>query len=133
MTTPHGRRAESVPPVRSFSSDGIESQDVGLDGVSSGEEQELFADYISSLRTVIDPDAWTMGGVTLPGSPLEDPPGMTTTSTSESGGIVLRQAYWRGISTSMVRKETRSQGSSKGVRRRGPTFRTLRISMEMEY
>ncbi len=75
VTTPHGRRAESVPPVRSFSSDGIESQDVGLDGVSSGEEQELFADYLSSLRTVIDPDAWTKGGVTLPGSPLEDPSG----------------------------------------------------------
>ena len=75
VTTPHGRRAETVPPVRAFSSDGMERQDVGLDGVSSREEQELFPDYLRSLTSILDPMAWTKGGVTLPGSPLEDPSG----------------------------------------------------------
>ena len=75
VTTPHGRRAETVPPVRAFSSDGMERQDVGLDGVSSREEQELFPDYLRSLTSILDPAAWSKGGVTLPGSPLEDPSG----------------------------------------------------------
>lgn len=75
VTTPHGRRSETLPSSRSFSSQSIEEQDVGLDGISSSDEQVLFASYLKSVATHIDPQAWSMGGVRLPGSPLDDPSG----------------------------------------------------------
>lgn len=75
VPTSHGRRAETIPTARVFSPDGMEQQDVGLDGISSEEEKAFFSSYLETLGASIDREQWVKEGIRMPGSPFDDPSG----------------------------------------------------------
>lgn len=75
VPTSHGRRAETIPTARVFSSESIEQQDVGLDGISSEEEKSFFGSYVEALGGQVEREQWVKEGIQMPGSPFEDPSG----------------------------------------------------------